>query len=107
MADNVKNLIDLTPEQRSALMILLRQKAERKDDRNPNEKPIEKISRSGDLPLSYAQQKTLLPNWESKHGPCGLLFYKAFCLKEARLPSSVAPAARTLLQGARPESCSG
>src|ERR1044071_3234958 len=57
MADNLKNLIDLSPEQRSALMILLREKAEKKKDRNSNGKPIEKISRSGDLPLSYAQQR--------------------------------------------------
>ena len=57
MADNLKNLIDLTPEQRSALMILLREKAEKKKDRNPTEKSIEKISRNGDLPLSYAQQR--------------------------------------------------
>src|SRR5678816_348226 len=55
MADNLESLIDLTPEQRSALMILLRQKAESKKD--PNEKRIERISRSGDLPLSYAQQR--------------------------------------------------
>jgi amino acid adenylation domain-containing protein len=47
----------LTPEQKALLMLRLRKKADAAGARQPEEPRIPRVSRGGDLPLSYAQQR--------------------------------------------------
>ena len=52
-----ENIADLTPEQRAVLMLWLRKEASQQLERKPETLPIDRVSRNGLIPLSFAQQQ--------------------------------------------------
>jgi amino acid adenylation domain-containing protein len=50
-------LDELTPEQQSLLMLLLREKAAKQTDAQPRAQGIQPVPRQGSVPLSFAQQR--------------------------------------------------